>query len=234
MSENTEQEKTVLSEETIVGAEVGTRLKEIVEALKTAEKSYDEAVVKIDEPLDAFRKAAHDVLPRRYQAVDSLITMAQELTAESRNRARKTAQETFEQLRDDLRDEEVRLIDTDPVLSALCKEARRFGYDYHMQMVINALPASFADIKKLADDNDWCTTFEQVFSMAVKNSGLLFDTIEHTCSIDWDDVPYGQESKEGENWEATFKLPVYMRADKYTAYEMQHYAVSASYRRIDA
>lgn len=231
MTDTTEQVQPEQGDQLIIGAEVGAKLKENARAKEAAREAYEKALAEVSAPLEEYRRATYALLPGRYSMAESLITMAEGLTVEKRQRRITEETGAYDTVKGCLKEERNKIIATDPLLNHLFTFARRHSYHSHIQEVLGILPATLAEIKTLAEVHGWCTSFEALFASVAEENGIEFGSITYTCGVEWDDVPDEHKAEDGETWEATYTLPAYMRPHRYSIYELGNYATAVTYRR---
>lgn len=137
---------------------------------------------------------------------------------------------------DKARAERDEALKTDPFTNYLITVVGR-DYDSYVETVTKAMPITLEGLKKLADNHDWCTSFEQWLAKAAEKGLLHEDDTQRTevkrrlTGWDVESIPhkYGAQHNGGEVWEATIQVPNYMRPAMYGTSDLIHYSGGEEY-----
>jgi hypothetical protein len=196
-----------------------------------ANKKYRAAMDEARKPLDQVRAAVRSLFGWYDNRTDAVMTIVTEMDRERLNSCTKAARETHNRTTEELCARRDEALKKDP-FSRYLYDVVRPEFEGHVDTLLDALPATMDQIKELADNEDWCTDFERMFSEAVKAGVVEVGTYERTQSINWRYVPAELNPQHNELWEVTLTLPDYIRPRKYDVDELVRYASKVEYRKL--
>jgi hypothetical protein len=209
---STENKAATPAEPTRLGIDVTKQYKAYGEALDAARKASHDAHVARRAPLVAVETAL-DAAPLSWTDRQTVMSVVQALTRTQQDQAEAEIREAYEEATAQAEEAWQKVAGSDPLVKWLTTSVAEDQGNETVAEILNVLPATFAELRDMADGRNWCDTFEYYAYRATEAGALPVETIEYTRRIDGADVPWaeGREAFEGEAWKVTFRLPAYFR-----------------------
>lgn len=219
MSEN---EKTNETAEKLFGTDIRPITEAYETAVREADRVCDAAILLLNKRLDSAMKAVdelfqidkqpyHSPVRRQANSVKDLLQALTEREHEDKKSAVSAVRNSAVQAAKDARDQGLVDMEMDDFTKFITSHiANRYGNSY-AQKFLNALPLSFEGLKQLANDEGWCSDFEDAMQDAVAQGALPDDTVEIRRDYTWHDVPEEYGAKNGEHWVKIVTIPAFVR-----------------------
>lgn len=230
-TENTTETEVKAETERRYGIDVKPIQERYDEAVQAAEATLRETLDKLNVPIEAIDNQLAALFGRYSNKRDHVMSLLRLLTQEERRTLETSAYKALHEATEKAEEERNAALAADPFTNYLNKTVRR-DYDWHTRAVLNILPATVDELKKLADEQGFCTSFEEMAYYATKRGYVDMGTFEHVKPVWWDVVPSSLNPERGQEWELVLQLPAYMRPHKYDAYELINYSVSHEFRQV--
>lgn len=227
--------------ETTFGINLTEANQEYVRATTEAEEVYrtvyDAVYAKQNAAVQAVRGLLEgDGIPEG--VADPVIALIKSLVSPQRKARLKAADEARTRLLDAADQKRKEAADANPFTRRVNTLIRRqYGESYVTPLLENA-PFTFASLRKLANEQRWCTDYETVMSDFVRAGALPEETRTVTRRVDWSIVPRSHSPQEGETWVARMTLPSYVRdttldGEEYDFSELRNYVTLITYEKTD-
>lgn len=207
MSENTTEAKAF-------GIDARDVLAKYEEACEEAHRVYNAALEEINRPLKDAKKALQ-ALPLSGDTVYGLTCLVESLVTPTQRDVRAAARQVHELAKSQARQARDEALGEDPFTKFVAGHITDVYGSSYADCFYEVMPATFDQLRELAERKSWCSDFERVMREAVLQGALPNDTVEVVRSVDWSGVPARYEAVMGEEWEMVMQIPAFFRQRDY-------------------
>lgn len=217
------------------GADLREVTKEYTEAVEAADSVYTAATTQVWVPFNKVQDGLNSLFGAYSDTTTALTSLiraqarpALDAKVEAAEQVRKLAIDAAKAKRDEA------LSDADP-FAKFIEEYVVANYGRNSaDAFINAMPLTFEGLKKLAEQQSWCTDFESVMQRAVNLGALPDDTAELHRSVRALDVPNRFGAHAGEQWVQVRTLPAFVRTENRDRYELDRWTRGdVTYQKVE-